>query len=144
MTREFAGYDDLSRIDEMAEVGIEGGRPDPSALPLLMNADRRVRFVFDVAQGWERPARLRLHTADQSRSDAPLLEVTVNGRPFEAALRTGLGIQNIDPAHLAFPQTAIVCLPAGTLVEGANTLEVRLRNKGWFTWDSIDLIGRDR
>ncbi|MDE2638034.1 MAG: hypothetical protein OXI30_16840 [Chloroflexota bacterium] len=140
MTREFAGYDDRSRIEAITEVEIAGNRPDPSALPLLMTGERRVRFLFDVTQGWERGARLRLHTADQSATSEPLIEVRLNGRRFEAALATGLGIQNSDPAHLAFPQTAVFDLPRGTLVAGANTLELRLVNDSWFTWDAIDLI----
>ena len=140
MTREFAGYDDLSPIETLESVEIEGNRPEPSALPLLMTGDRRVRFVFHVTQGWERSARLRLHTADQSGASEPLIEVRLNGRRFEAALVTGLGIQNSDPAHLAFPQKAVIDLPRGTLVEGANTLEVSVVNDSWFSWDAIDLI----
>ena len=66
--------------------------------------------------------------------------MTVNGRRFEASLPTGLGIQNSDPAHLAFPQTAEIELPGGTLVEGENTLDIRVQNDSWFTWDAIDLI----
>ena len=140
MTREFLGYDDLSWIDELQEVTITGNRPDPAELPLLMTADRIMRFVFVVDQGREQPSRLRLHTADQAGDLAPLLRVTVNGTQFERLLDTGLGIQNMDPAHLAFPQTAEFELPAGTLADGTNTLEVRLANSSWFSWDSLDLI----
>ena len=140
MSREFAGYDDLSRIRAMTEVEIEGNKPDPSALPLLMTRDRRLRFLFDAPQGEERSARLRLHTADQSATSEPLIEVRLNGRRFEAALATGLGIQDSDPAHLAFPQTVAVDLPRGTLLAGANTLEVAVVNDSWFSWDAIDLI----
>ena len=140
MTREFMGYDDLSRIEEIGEIEIKGVRPDSSALPLLMTSNRRVRFVFEVAQGWQRSARLRLHTADQSDSAAPQVEVSLNGRRYEASLPTGLGIQNRDPAHLAFPQTATIDLPRGSLVQGANTLDLRLSNESWFSWDAIDLV----
>lgn len=140
MTREFAGYDDLARIDGMTAVEIKGNRPDPSALPLLMTAHRRVRFRFAVKPGSAGPARLRLHTADQANAPAPLLEATVNGRRFEAALPTGLGIQNSDPAHLAFPHTIEIELPGGTLVEGENRLEIRVLNDSWFSWDAIDLV----
>jgi beta-mannosidase len=140
MTREFAGYNDLAPIETLAEVELEGNRPDPSALPLLMTRDRRLRFHFDAAQIGERSARLRLHTADQSATSEPLIEVRLNGRRFEAALATGLGIQNRDPAHLAFPQMAVIELPRGTLAAGANMLEVGVVNDSWFTWDAIDLI----
>ncbi len=143
MTREFLGYDDLDRIAGLNEVTLEGNRPDPSALPLLMNEDRSVRFVFDSAQGWEGPARLRLHTSDQDKLQEPLVAVTVNGTLFEGRLKTGLGIQNRNPAHLAFPQTLELRLPRGILVIGHNTLEVRVKNASWFTWDSIDLIRCD-
>ncbi len=140
MSREFAGYDDLSRIETLTTIDIEGNRLDPSALPLLMTRDRRLRFRFDASQGGERSARLRLHTADQSCANEPMIEVRLNGRRFAAALATGLGIQNSDPAHLAFPQTVAIDLPRGTLLAGANTLEVALVNESWFTWDAIDLI----
>ena len=140
MTREFAGYDDLARIDGMTAVDIEGERPDPSALPLLMTSKRRVRFSFAVKPGFAGPARLRLHTADQAKTPAPQLEVTVNSRRFEASLPGGLGIQNSDPAHLAFPCTSEIRLPGGTLVEGENRLEIRVPNDSWFSWDAIDLI----
>ena len=140
MCREFAGYDDLSRIQDIADFEIEGSRPDPAALPLLLRRNQRLRFVFDVPPGAAGPARLRLHTADQSRKNAPLLEATLNGRRFETTLEKGLGIQDRDPAHLAFPQTAAIDLPGGALLGGKNTLEVRLLNDGWLTWDAIDLI----
>ena len=140
MTREFAGYDDPAQIDDMTNVEITGVRPHPGALPLLMTSESRVQFSFDIARAEESPARLHLHSADQSASQAPLVEVSLNGRRFEASLPSGLGIQNRDPAHLAFPQTATIDLPAGSLAKGANTLEVRLLNEGWFTWDAIALI----
>ena len=140
MTREFAGYDDLARIDGANEIEIDGSRPDPSALPLLMRADTRLRFRFALQPGVEAPARLRLHSADQCSANAPQLAATLNGRRFEASLSTGLGIQNSDPAHLAFPQTATVDVPRGALAAGENTLEIRVLNDSWFTWDAIDLI----
>ncbi len=140
MTREFAGYGDLARIEGMTAVELEGTRPDPTALPLLMTRDKRVSFIFEAETGVAGPARLRLHAADQAQSHNPLIDATLNGRTFQTELATGLGIQNSDPAHLAFPQMVAIDLPRGTLVEGANTLEVRLVNDSWFTWDAIDLI----
>jgi len=140
MCREFAGYEDPSRIGDMAETVIEGPRLDPAALPFLMDAARRARFVFDSPRAWGRPARLRLHSADQSALNATQLEVTVNDLRLTATLPPGLGIQKQDPAHLAFPQTVTLDLPRGALVQGRNTLTVRVLNSGWFTWDSIDLI----
>ncbi|MCY4019305.1 MAG: beta galactosidase jelly roll domain-containing protein [Chloroflexi bacterium] len=135
----YPGYDDLSPIDDMPEIVLEGNRPDPAGLPLLMTSARGLRFGFNVVRGWDRPARLRLHTADQDSACAPVLAVTINGRVFEGVLKPGLGIQNADPAHLAFPQTLVIDLPAATLKEGRNTLELRISNTSWFSWDSIDL-----
>ena len=104
-----------------------------------MTGDRTVRFHFDITQGWRQPSRLRLHTADQDSERAVQLLVTVNGVQFEGSLPTGLGIQNQDPAHLAFPQTAEFHLPVGTLQKGRNTLKIQISNAAWFTWDAIDL-----
>ena len=140
MTREFAGYDDLARIRDIADIQIEGSRPDPSTLPLLLTRSRRLRFVFDLSPGVAGPARLRLHTADQANAPAPQLDVWVNGRRFEASLPSGLGIQNSDPAHLAIPYTAEIELPGGTLADGENRLEIRVQNDSWFSWDAIDLV----
>ena len=140
MCREFAGYDDLAQIPQIGDLEIEGNRPDPVALPLLLTRGQRLRFVFDLSPGAAGPARLRLHTADQANAPAPQLEVRVNGRRFEAWLPSGLGIQNSDPAHLAFPQTAVIDLPHGALSVGENALDVRLLNDSWLTWDAIDLV----
>ncbi len=139
MTREYQGFSDTSTINDKLDLTIAGNRPEPSALPFLMTEDRIVRFHFDIAQGWRRPSRLRLHTADQDNERVIQLLATVNGKQFEGSLPTGLGIQNQDPAHLAFPQTAEFHLPAGTLQKGRNTLEIQISNAAWFTWDAIDL-----
>ena len=138
-TRGYLGYDDLSRIDGMPDLTLEGNRPDPAGLPLLLTSDRRLRFGFDVTRGWDQPARLRLHTADQDSACAPVVAVTINGQEFKGVLKPGLGIQNEDPAHLAFPQTIAFDLPAGALKKGRNTLDARIRNASWFSWDAIDL-----
>ena len=139
MTREYQGVSDPSSISDILDLTIVGNRPQPSALPFLMTADRKVRFCFDIIQGWRLPSRLRLHSADQDSERAVQLLVTVNGNPLEGSMPTGLGIQNRDPAHLAFPRTAEFHLPAGTLQEGRNTLEIQIRNAAWFTWDAVDL-----
>ena len=139
MTREYQGFSDTSTISDKLDLTIAGNRPEPSALPFLMTGDRTVRFHFDITQGWRQPSRLRLHTADQDSERPVQLLVTVNGNQFEGSLPTGLGIQNQDPAHLAFPQTAEFHLPAGTLQKGRNTLEIQISNAAWFTWDAIDL-----
>ncbi|MCY4070404.1 MAG: hypothetical protein OXG60_03835 [Chloroflexi bacterium] len=138
-TRGYLGYDDLSLIDDMSDLTLEGNRPDPAALPLLLTSARGLRFGFDVGQGWDQPARLRLHSADQDSARAPVVAVTINGQTFDGVLKPGLGIQNEDPAHLAFPQTMVFDLPAAALKKGRNTLDVRISNASWFSWDAIDL-----
>ena len=143
MTREYQGFSDTSTFRDKLDLTIDGNRPEPSALPFLMTADRTVRFQFDMIQGWRQPSRLRLHSADQDSERAVQLLVTVNGVQFEGSLPTGLGIQIQDPAHLAFPQTAEFFLPAGTLQQGRNTIEIQISNPAWFTWDAIDLTIRE-
>ena len=138
-TSGYLGYDDLSVIDDMPDLRLEGNRPDPGGLPLLLTSDRGVRFGFDVAQSWDQPARLRLHTADQDSACAPVVAVTINGKVFDGVLEPGLGIQKDNPAHLAFPQTIVFDLPAATLNKGRNTLAAGIRNSSWISWDSIDL-----
>lgn len=139
MTREFHGYSDPAKVGDQLELTVAGDRPDPATLPYLMTARRKVRFDFDITEGWRQPSLLRLHTADQDSERATQLRVTVNGKSFEGALPRGIGLQKQAPAHLAFPQTAEFHLPAGTLRAGGNRLEIQIRNAGWFTWDAIDL-----
>lgn len=140
MTREFARNDESAQPGEVIEISIEGTRPDPAGLPYLMTIGRTVSFDFDVADDMARPARLRLHTADQDKRLAPQLEVMVNGKRFEATLGAGLGIQKYDPDHLAFPQTCEIKLPGGTLRGGRNSIHIQMLNRSWFSWDAIDLI----
>lgn len=139
MTREYQGFSDVSSISGRLDLSIAGNRPEPSALPFLMTGERLVRFQFDIIQGVGQPARLRLHSADQDSDRAVQLLVTVNGIQFAGSLPTGPGIQQKDPAHLAFPQTVEFHLPAGTLQEGRNSLEIQICNASWFTWEAIDL-----
>jgi hypothetical protein len=59
---------------------------------------------------------------------------------MERSLPAGLGIQRTDPAHLAFPATLDLQVPATELRPGKNILEVRVQDDGWFSWDAMDLI----
>ena len=68
-----------------------------------------------------------------------MVEVRINGTPLEQTLPKGLGIQNTDPAHLAFPSTLEFSLTAGALRAGKNLVEVQVKDGGWFTWDSLDI-----
>jgi hypothetical protein len=58
---------------------------------------------------------------------------------MERSLPAGLGIQRIDPAHLAFPATLDLQVPATDLRPGKNILEVHVQEDGWFSWDAMDL-----
>ena len=141
-THGYLGYDDLSVMDEARELSVKGNRPDAAAIPLLMRPGQSLHFTFAIERGWERAASLRLHSADQHPTLAPEISLRVNGRQFRGALPTGLGIHSSDPAHLAFPQSLEMALPAGVLVQGQNALELRIENESWFSWDALDLILR--
>jgi beta-mannosidase len=141
MCREFSGYDDAQRVQRAERATLTGRRPDPAPLPYLLDSARVARFEFplDAAQA-KRPARLRIHSADQAEKSPTVVAVTINGRRMEAALPTGLGIQRSDPAHLAFPATVEFHIPATDLRPGNNVIEVGVAGKGWFSWDALDLV----
>ena len=143
MCREFAGYNDPKGLPEAANTALSGRRPEASGVPCLLKGNAAARFKFTVEAG-QVPggARLRLHSADQSAAVATDLAITMNGRLSAVTLPKGLGIQDRDPAHLAFPATAQVDLPPGALQAGQNVLEVRVSNGGWFTWDALDLTAK--
>ena len=151
MCREFLGYGDVAKIAQPPPPVLNGRLANPSLLPALLlgapeNEPQRgpARFTFDaVASQTNRPSRLRIHTADRHRAIGPVVEVVVNGRSFTRAMPTGGGLQNSDPAQLAYPATAEFQLPDGTLRQGENTLEVRVKNASWFSWDSMDLVVAD-
>ena len=141
MCREFLGYDSPKKTTSNTEVTLAGRQPDPLALPFLQQTGVVVRLQFEMAASRAgRPARLRLHTADQAAAIAPLVAISINGRRMEQQLPTGLGIQATAPAQLAFPASAVFELAGGTLQAGTNTIEVRVTNDAWFTWDALDLV----
>jgi beta-mannosidase len=141
MCREYLGYDSITKIDESFVVKQEGNRGDTSKLPLLLGRDSSTSFVFKLDDNHViKPARLRIHTADQDNTNATAVEVTVNDRIFKKKLPKGLGIQDSDPSHLAFPATLEFDLPKGTLKSGRNVLRIQVNNCGWFTWDALDLV----
>jgi hypothetical protein len=99
------------------------------------------RFSFDLTAAQAgKPARLRLHTADQSDSTATVVQVALNGRKLEKTLPRGLGIQRRDPAHLAFPATIEFEVSGSDLRKGKNSLTVAVQGDGWFSWDALDLV----
>jgi hypothetical protein len=140
MCREYVGYFDTNKVKAVESGAIEGTRPDTAKLPFLLDSKKPARFEFQLSDAQaKRPARLRIHTADQSQNVRAVVEATVNGKPLEQSLPEGLGIQNTDPAHLAFPATAVIEIPQGVMKQGTNVMKIRLRNDGWFTWDSITI-----
>ena len=119
---------------------MKGNRPDTATLPLPMKRDWRHRFAFDDAPRCRCPVRVRLHMVDEDSAQAPQSELTVKGHHFERTLPSGLGIQNRDPAHLAFPAAVGFDLPSGTLLEGSSRLDMRPKNDGWFARDSLNSV----
>jgi hypothetical protein len=140
MCREYLGYFDTNKVKDVQQATLEGTRPDPSPLPCLLDSHHAVRFEFPLSDAQaEHSARLRIHTADQSEKAPTKVAVMLNGRRMDGSLPAGLGIQQIDPAHLAFPATVEFEVPAADLRPGKNIMEVRVQDGGWFTWDAMDL-----
>jgi beta-mannosidase len=140
MCREYLGYADASKVAKAGQVSVEGNRPDPSQVPYLLDSNHAVRFKFSLSNAQAKhSARLRIHTADQAEKTPTKVAVTLNGRRMERSLPAGLGIQRIDPAHLAFPATLDLQVPATDLRPGKNILEVHVQEDGWFSWDAMDL-----
>ena len=157
MTREYAGYKEnpAAALDKSKPAVLElaGRRPDSSQIPLLMpgplNTElanlqpHSLSFAVEVSpQQTALPSRLQIHTADQDNVYGPVVEISANGRRFAKALRPGLGKQLTEPAHLAFPATVEFDVPAGIWHPGKNSLQIRVKDGGWFSWDSMDLVVR--
>jgi len=136
MCREFAGY---FKANAGSPTVLTGNRPDTAHLPYWLDADEAARFEFNGTTG---PARLRIHTADQAVETPTEVEITLNGRTVTKTLPKGLGIQRTDAAHLAFPASVECEWPASALQTGKNTLTIRVKGAGWFTWDALDLVKR--
>ena len=143
MCREFGGYflPQTSRATAIARCS--GNQPATDGLPYRIKAGGEARFEFSLTNDQAvRAARLRLHTADQCKTDTTIAVLELNGRKLERALPRGLGIQSRDPAHLAFPATVEFDIPAADLRKGENSLTVTVTGDGWFTWDALDLVGK--
>ena len=71
MCREFAGYSDAGKDAKVGRDSITGSRPDPSQVPCWLDGkDRRAIRVHSEGGQVKRPARLRIHTADQAETSA--------------------------------------------------------------------------
>ena len=144
MCREFAGASLPATVPAARSATMAGTRLAPARMPFRLEGGQTARFEFPAGEAAAtRPARLRLHTADQSNDIRAVVLVKVNGRSFEQSLPHGLGIQITDPAHLAYPATAEFVLPAGTLRNGNNSVDVQVTNAGWFTWDSLECVAEE-
>jgi len=143
MCREYLGYFDTNK--DVKQATLEGTRPDPPPLSCLLDSNHAVRFEFPLSDAQaEHAARLRIHTADQAKEAPTKVAVTLNGRRMDGSLPAGLGIQRVDPAHLAFPATVEFQIPAAGLRPGKNILEVRVPDDGWFSWDAMDLTSNQK
>jgi beta-mannosidase len=135
MTREFAA----GTAPAKGTITVRGNLPPAAEVPYLLATGNVLRAEFTApvkSQG--KAARLRLHTADQS-NPGPQVVCTLNGHRFTAALPAGIALQRENPAHLAYPASVAITLPADS-IKGENVLEIALDGQGWFTWDALDLV----
>lgn len=141
MCREYDGYQDASVETASSVIELEGNRIDGGKIPYILGKKvTAVKFVFCIGiEDSGRSSRLRIHTSDQERYVVTNIIVKLNGNTFSSNLPKGLGIQEADPAHLAFPYSLEITLPAGMLKE-RDVLEVSIEDGGWFTWDAADLV----
>ena len=144
MCREYNGYRQnlqaaVNTIDTGAE--LKGNWIDGKSIPFLQGKQNPVIFFQFHADSNQAgyPTELQIHTADQSSAVETRLEICINGELQQTRLPRGLGIQEHDPAHLAFPCSVQIQFPAGIVKEGINELEIRICNEGWFTWDALCL-----
>ena len=141
MCREYLGYFDPGRVVSIGQVSLEGNRPNSSKVPYLLDGKNAVRFEFQLSDSQaKQPARLRIHAADQMEKAPVKVVVMINGHRMEGSLPLGLGIQQADPARLAFPATVQFRVPARDLRLGKNALDVCVQGDGWFSWDAMDLV----
>ena len=143
MCREFGGYFGSCTPIGSNRVCLKGTRPNTGRVPYLLDRNGVVQLHFELCDAQlGRAARIRLHTSDRSADTPTRIRATLNGRRFGAALPRGLGIQKADPAHLAFPATTELAVPADVLRPGDNRLELGVQGDGWFSWDALDLLTR--
>jgi hypothetical protein len=141
MCREFRGYADPCGIPKNQKTVCEGRRPNAAQVPYRLEDGDSIqfRFALDAALA-KRPARLRIHAADQSKRTPTSVEVVLNGRTLQGVLPLGIGVQYDDPSHLAFPATLELPIAAADLRTGKNVLQIQVRGGGWFSWDALDLL----
>jgi hypothetical protein len=107
-------------------------RADAGKLPYRLSGTGTAQFEFDCPGAQARhPARLRIHTSDQSEvapTVAPtVVQIALDGPRLQQTLPKGLGIQRTDPAHRAYPATVEFDLAGSELRKKSNTLTVKHR-----------------
>jgi beta-mannosidase len=142
MCREFLDETGSRTGRAVRETTLTGNRPDPAGLPCLLGSADLARFEFELTGAQARlPVRLWIHTADQSKDPEATVVVKVNAALFKQSLPKGLGVQQGNPSHLAFPASLSFALPSNVLQAGWNIVEVAVVNEGWFTWDALIVAG---
>jgi beta-mannosidase len=146
MCREYQGYAEPGAIDgtNPTLVKASGQRADTSTMPFLLGVDGVAAWQFNVDPAHAgKPAHLVIHTADQSADAPAAIQIRLNDSSFQKTLPKGLGVQQRDPAHLAFPKALTLEVPAGVLRAGSNEIRVQC-SSGWFTWDAMVLHSHAR
>ena len=120
-----------------------GNRADAGKLPYRLSGTGTAQFEFDCPGARARhPARLRIHTSDQSELAPTVVQIAFDGRRLQQTLPKGLGIQRTDPAHRAYPATVEFDLAGSELRKKSNTLTVSIAGDGWFAWDALELVSK--
>lgn len=140
MCQEFLAADTGSH-ESLASTAYRGRYPNDVDTPYFFAEGKPGhQFLFDVTEAAVgRSAHLHIHTSDQAEDILTATTISINGMDFRADVGPGLGIQDTDPAHLAFPATIEIELPAGTLKPGENSIQIAASN-GWFSLDAICLV----
>ena len=108
MCREFAGYFMPQNIKAAEAARCRGNRPAAGSLPYRLKAGGEARFEFNLAGDQaEGSARLRLHTADQSKTDPTIVVVELNGRKAGARPSQGVGHPEPRPGSPCIPGDAL-------------------------------------
>jgi hypothetical protein len=120
----------------------DGGHLDAAEIPHFVSAKSPLHITFDLTPEQVGASVLRLHTADRSQQTTAVVEVTLNDRPYELTLPTGIGRHDTEPGRPGLPATTTLALPADGVRPGMNVLALTISNDGWFTWDALDLALR--
>lgn len=133
ISREYKGYFE-NAAPQTNEVAAIGAEIPASEVGYLLEETA----IFSFACISKKAARLRIHTADSSKEEC-IVELSLNGqKAADIVMESGYGVQKEQPDHLACPKVYEVVLPA-EMFEQNNKLQIHV-TKGWFTWDSMDII----